>query len=88
MLNNFMIVGRIINIEEETINVKSTRPYKNQDGEYESDTIIINVKGATMENIRSYCKTGDLIGAKGRIENGNTLVAEKVTFLSSSKGEE
>ena len=87
MLNNFMIVGRIINIEEETINVKSTRPYKNQDGEYESDTIIINVTGATMENIRSYCKAGDLIGAKGRIENGNTLVAEKVTFLSSSKGE-
>ena len=48
------------------------------------------------ENTSQYCKKGDLIGIKGRLETRKVkpeekidtiteLIAEKVTFLSSSK---
>ena len=46
-----------------------------------------------------YCRKGDLVGVKGRVQTENyevdgdkrkhtTIVAEKVTFLSSSKSKE
>ena len=51
------------------------------------------------ENTATYCKKGDLVGVKGRLQSREyeyederrkvvELVAEKVTFLSSKKADE
>lgn len=89
MLNNFMVVGRINNIDLEDdkciLAMKVTRSYKNENGEYEEDLINIQVFDNLSNTLNEYCKTGDLVGVKGRIQNSNVLIAEKITFLSSKK---
>ena len=42
-------------------------------------------------NTAEYCKKGDIIGVKGRVQsNGDKIeiIAEKLTFLSSKKDDE
>ncbi len=106
MLNQVIFVGRLISnpsvvelgdkkVAEVTIAVP--RNYKNENGEYETDFIPLTIWNAIAENVCEYCKKGDLIGVKGRIESrpstsGDELVmsvvVEKVTFLSSSKSDD
>lgn len=81
-----------------TIAVKRT--FKNVDGIYEDDFIPVRLWNAIAENTMEYCHNGDVLGVKGRLEthiiekeDGTKeykleLIAEKVTFLSSSKKEE
>lgn len=89
MLNNFMVVGRINNIDLEDnkcmLTLKVPRSFKNKDGEYEEDLITIQVFNNLSDTLNEYCKVGDLVGVKGRIQSSNILVIEKVTFLSSKK---
>lgn len=102
MLNQIVLVGRLANIElkEETeekaykvanITLSVPRSFKNVDGEYETDFIPLNLIGSVAENTFEYCKKGDVIGVKGRIQKLEgedlQLVAEKVTFLSSKKAD-
>ena len=44
------------------------RPYKNFDGIYETDFIDCILWNAVAENTAEYCKKGDLVGIKGRIQ--------------------
>ena len=74
--------------------------YRNKkNGEYESDFIRCILWDAIATSTSEYCKKGDIVGIKGRIqvtqyEQNNEkkylteVVAEKVTFLSSKKQEE
>lgn len=98
MLNNFVLVGRLVENpklvkEYETIiELAIPRNVKNADGVYETDYISVILYGGVASNTCKYCKKTDLIGVKGRIqrdENKNIqLVAEKITFLNSSKVED
>lgn len=109
MLNNTVVVGRIVKNPElkETesgkkvanITLAVPRSYKNTEGEYETDFIPCVLWSGIAENTVNYCKTGDLVGIKGRVQSRTyetdearhyvvELVAEKVTFLSSSKNKE
>ena len=87
MLNSFISVGRINNIDLENdeciLTLKVQRSYKNENGKYEEDLITIQVFGNLSNTLNEYCKTGDLVVIKGRIQSSNILVAEKVSFLSS-----
>ena len=85
MLNNFILVGRIYDIFNDKIIINVTKQYKNEYGEYEKYLISIEVSHDLLGNVKEYCKIGDTIGVKGHIGNENTLIAEKVTFLSSKK---
>ncbi len=107
MLNQSILVGRIVKEPEvrETENgTKVTnltlavqRPYKNVEGEYDTDFISCVLWKGIAETTAEYCKKGDLIGVRGRLQNKqvvytddaklNTVevVAERVTFLSSKK---
>lgn len=97
MLNQFIIVGRIIkDLEKESnvITLAIPRYYKNEDGEYETDFVDVAIDGTLAKKTIEYCKKGDIIGVKGSIisEISNDirkmiLVAEKVTFLSSKKAD-
>lgn len=110
MLNQIIIVGRLVatpevkELEEEknvaNITVAVPRSYKNADGEYETDFIDCELWNTVAFNTAEYCKKGDVIGVKGRLqtqlynkEDGSTVkitkvVAEKITFLSTKKENE
>ena len=109
-MNNVVLVGRLTSNPEITeteggrqvtyVNVAVSRNYKNVDGVYETDFIRCILWNEIAENTTEYCKIGDVIGIKGRLqtssyddENGKRhfvtdVVAERVTFLSSAKPKE
>ena len=91
MLNQVVLVGRIITIENNNVMINVPRNYKNEEGIYENDTIKINVIDNIFKNVKEYCMKGDLIGIRGRIESQeNTIIikAEKITFLNTRKEKE
>ena len=103
MLNQVVIVGRLVedpkvekgdNHNYSFLRLAVPRSYKNADGEYEKDLISCVLFGNIAKNTAEYCKKGDIIGVKGRVETSvyekdgdkkyeQSIVAEKVTFLSS-----
>ncbi len=110
MLNHVVLVGRLVRTPElnktesgksiMTITLAVTKPYKNMDGEYESDFIECTLFQGIAENTLQYVKKGDLIGVKGHLGSyqgekegekyykTNQLIVERVTFLSSKEKEE
>ena len=109
MLNQTVIVGRIVKDPElkETdsgkkvtnITLAVPRSFKNMNGEYETDYIPCVLWKGVAESTTQYCKKGDLVGIKGRIQSRSyeteeekryvvELIAEKVTFLTSKNKEE
>lgn len=96
MLNQLVVVGRLISKEEMsddkkliTIVLAVPRSFKNENGEYDTDFIDCIAYNGVAENITEYCEHGDLIGVRGRIQKESNkpmeVVAEKVTFLSSNR---
>ena len=91
MMNQVIMVGRIVKIETEEktiVTIAVTRQFKNSDGEYETDFVPVMLLGTVSETTLEYCKKGDIIGIRGRVqmEEGKiVLVADRVTFLSSKK---
>ncbi len=109
MLNQLIMVGRLTNdpVVEKVDNDKEVanitlavpRSYKNADGVYETDFIDCVLWNGIATNTAEYCKKGDMVGIKGRIQSNmyenesgelkksTQVVAEKVTFLSSKSKE-
>lgn len=98
MLNQVILVGRLshdLEIKEIEENKKGLdivlavpRSFKNSDGIYETDSINCKVFGDMSNSVLEYCKKGDLLGVKGRlqvVDNNMVVIAERVTFLSSNK---
>ena len=92
MLNQIVLVGRISKIstnnEKTIVRVSIPRSFKNEEGIYENDIIPVQLEGQIAKSTIEYCRQGDIIGIKGRLQNDiNRVVvkAEKVTFLSSRK---
>ena len=99
MLNQIVLVGRLVQDPEikelengnkvTNITLAVKRSYKNFNGEYETDFIDCVLWNGIAENTSEYCKKGDIIGVKGRLQrlSGDELqvIAERVTFLSSKK---
>jgi single-strand DNA-binding protein len=109
MLNQVVLVGRLVRNPEiqttdtgkkrSSITLAVSRGYKNLDGVYDTDFFDCTLWTGIAENTSEYCKSGDVIGVKGRLqtwicenEDGTKtkkmeIIAEKVTFLSSTKGD-
>lgn len=102
MLNQIILVGRLtedLELKEGKENQKYAilklaipRSFKNADGEYDKDFIAVKIFNQIAENTAEYCKKGDIVGVKGRMESTEdyilTIIGEKVTFLSSSQNKE
>lgn len=108
MLNQAVFVGRLVAdpivYETEKGNVSNItlavpRPYKNEYGEYEADFIDFVLWKGIAENTSEYCKKGDMLGIKARIQSefkeqdGErkkvfSIVAEKISFLTSKRDKE
>ena len=107
MMNQTCIIGRLVRDPEikeledgkkvSNITVAVQRSYKNENGEYEADFIDCTLWNGIADKTAEYCKKGDLIGVKGRLQTNNyenengekkkvtEVIAEKLTFLSSNK---
>lgn len=105
MLNQSIIVGRLVNDPElretenghKVVNVMLAVPrsYRNSEGEYDTDFIKCVLWRGVAERTSEYCRKGDLIGVRGRIQTRDIeqedesiktiteVVAEKVTFLQT-----
>lgn len=90
------MVGRMIEEPNDNgfMKVAVSRNFKNSEGIYETDFIPVQLWGEIAKNTMDYCKVGNVIGIKGRLQSEtfevndhkyfNTYaVAERVTFLSS-----
>lgn len=110
MLNHVILVGRLTNTPEvkvldngkkrSSVVLAVPRNYKNSNGEYETDFVDCVLWTTVAENTAEYCKVGDMIGVKGRLQSRyveNTegvkkkkteVVAERITFLSSARQKE
>lgn len=100
MTNSLILVGRLareIEVKEKEgkeyaeIVLSIPRNVKNEEGIYETDFIPVAIWGGIASNVKEYCRKGDIIGVRGRIEvveDKIVVIAEKVTFLSSKKSEE
>jgi single-strand DNA-binding protein len=102
MLNQVVLVGRLardlevkkLDSGKEVANITLAVPraYKNEEGVYETDFIDCTLWNIVAKNTAEYCKKGDLLGVKGKIQTTmvddkkvTEVVAEKVTFLSIRK---
>lgn len=107
MLNQVILVGRLVRNPElqltesgkkiSVVTLAVNRAFKNTNGEYDTDFFDCTLWTNVVENTAEYCRTGDVIGVKGRLqtrivekEDGNKfkrteIVAERVTFLSSAE---
>lgn len=104
MLNQIVLAGRLTSDPEiteteegkkrTTITIAVPRSYKNVDGVYETDFINCVLWNGIAENTCEYCKKGDIVGVRGRLQTSNyekdgekryamDVVAEKISFLSS-----
>ena len=109
MQNVVFLIGRLVSDPEikksennktfTTITIAVQRSFKNTEGIYETDFIRCILWNGIATNVSEYCKKGDLIGVKGRIQirnyedNNETkyiteIIADKVSFLSSKRHEE
>ena len=103
-MNQLILVGRLTKdpeirkLENKSccyITVAVKRQYKNCDGIYESDFITCTVWNIIAERVCEYCRKGDVVSVKARIQNNNytdkddkkvyayEIVAEQVAFVQS-----
>lgn len=107
MSNQVFLIGRLAydpevtllenDKEKSQITIAIPRNYKNADGEYDTDFVDCILWDGVAKTTSEYCKKGDLIGIKGRLQTSNyeskdrknikmtQVVAEKISFLSSNK---
>lgn len=99
MLNQVVLVGRIFSpVELEldgncTVILKVTKGTKKSKSDDDSDYIDINLTGNIAQKMRDYCKENDLVGIKGHLRKNKNdfrmvVEAEKITFLSGTKGDD
>ena len=86
MLNQIVLVGRLYESStNEKLVIAVPRAFKNKEGIYETDFIECQALGGIAEKTKEYCKKGDLVGIRGRITTGNTIIVEKISFLKSGE---
>lgn len=100
MLNQLTLVGRLVSdleinetknkTKECNITLAVPRTYKN-----ETDFISVRLYNEIATKVVEYCKKGDLIGIKGRVQtrqedNKNIIeiIAERVSFLAKKSNKE
>ena len=88
MLNQCVLAGRIFEIDGNVLKIATTRYYKNENGEYDTDIISCKISENIAKQAKEFCKKGDFIGIKARIETEDEniiIIAEKLTLLNSKQ---
>jgi len=109
-MNNVILVGRLTKtptleeLDEEKkrtiIDIAVPRNYRNSEGMYEADFIRCVLWNGIAQNTSKYCKIGDAIALRGRLqtrsyndEEGNKkyiteVIAQSISFVAPSTKEE
>jgi hypothetical protein len=76
VLNQVVLVGKLNSINNDSISLLS------------GDVLINDILcgDSIINNVKEYCKKSDIIGVKGKIITDNKIQADRITFLSSRKG--
>lgn len=84
MLNQVTLIGRVVEkpilrcyddeINVTTMTLAVTRPFKNMEGNYETDFIKITLWNGIAQSAAEYTQKGDIIGVKARIVMKDTEV--------------
>lgn len=79
MLNSVILIGRLVdtptlrNYDNDymvtTITLAVSRPFKNMEGEVDTDFIRISVWDIVAKNTCDFCRKGDLIAVRGRLQS-------------------
>ncbi len=107
-MNNVILVGRltsnpeVIEVDENrkvtSVVLAVNRNFKNIDGIYDVDFFRCILWNNVAANTTEYCKKGDVVGIKGRLQSSKyedenkkihyvvDVIAEKVIFLATNKG--
>lgn len=110
MINQVTLVGRLTKDPDLRLTPEGTpvvnltlavnRPFKNHNGDYETDFVHCTIWRKAAENTANYCRKGMIIGITGKIHTRNyqnqegkkvyvtEVVAEAVQFLSKKSPEE
>ena len=83
MLNQVVLVGRIKDLTRNNLVLTMTKSYKNMYGEYGKFDVNIEVSESISKQVSECCKINDMVGVRGCIGEENSIIADKVTFLSS-----
>ena len=105
-MNTVMLVGRLAqDIEVKTtetgkevtrVSLAVNRSFKNPDGIYEVDFIDCVLWDGLAKNIDEYCRKGDTVGIRGRLQVSHyevegvkkkavDVIVERMSFLGSSR---
>ena len=91
MLNQVVLLGRLVECKKESIIIKVPRNYKNNQGVYDTDLIEIYLSESNYNELKKYNKLDDLVGVRGRVEtkdNQIIIIGDKITFLTNKKGDD
>ena len=87
-MNKFILKGYIGNIESgktyTKISIATTRSYKNDKGDYETDWFNAVAFGGTADFISKYFSKGDMILTEGNIQNNDYIDKEGIEHHSYS----
>ena len=82
MINVFVVIGKVLEKPEmketpngtkhTTLLLNVERGFRNSEGVYEYDQIAVEVWRASAETVVDYCKVGDMMGIKGRIQSSTS----------------
>lgn len=85
MINQVTLIGRIVekpilrsyenDVNVATLTLAVTRPFKNMDGNYETDFIKITLWNWVAQSTCDYTQKGDIVGVKGRVAMKDTEVS-------------
>ena len=85
MISQVTLIGRIVekpilrsyenDVNVATLTLAVTRPFKNMDGNYETDFIKITLWNGVAQSTCDYTQKGDIVGVKGRVAMKDTEVS-------------
>ena len=85
MINQVTLIGRIVekpilrsyenDVNVAILTLAVTRPFKNMDGNYETDFIKITLWNGVAQSTCDYTQKGDIVGVKGRVAMKDTEVS-------------
>jgi single-strand DNA-binding protein len=106
MINSAVIVGRVVERPEKLKSDKGVtfgiltlavqRPFKNMEGDYDTDFIKCLLWEGIVENCCEFCTKGSIVGVRGRLQTRTSevlfkeesknisrldLIAERVSFI-------
>ncbi|MEF9961418.1 MAG: single-stranded DNA-binding protein [Erysipelotrichaceae bacterium] len=81
MLNQIVIVGKVVDLPEikKTVNgtkignvgILLNRPFKNSEGYYDTDYLSITLWKGIAETVSEVCRVNDVLAIKGRIQTSD-----------------